>query len=118
MSHSSISLVRRRCERNKMPDLPKIKNKLKKVLIEDGIVSSIYHYYIYDRPDKAYYRVWYDIDTESINFIDPENPENNITIMRCLSILPYGAKTIGKAILIDMELRGFEVPEEIEEIEL
>ena len=91
---------------------------MKKTLIEDGFPSSIYHYYIFDRPDKAYYRVWYDIDTESIQFIDPENPENNVTIMQCLSGLPYGAKTIGEAILIDMDLRGFNVPEGIEEIEL
>jgi hypothetical protein len=88
-----------------MPDSQQRTKKLKKVLIEDGIASSIYHYYIFDHSDKAYYRVWYDIDTESINFIDPENPENNVTIMRCLSILPYGAKTIGKAILIDMGIK-------------
>ena len=69
MSHSSISPARRRCEISKIPDSQQRTKKLKKVLIEDGLVSSIYHYYIFDHSDKAYYRVWYDIDAESIKFI-------------------------------------------------
>lgn len=81
-------------------------NEVRIIEKKGNIFSAEWNVYLTNDDNGPYYKVWQDVDTESVSFYSTSisSPE---TIIRPLSGYPFGVHTISEVILIDMRRRGF-----------